>query len=129
MKIHQIFYFHLEVAMWFLIIIAIIYIVIKILDNAEKTNKKTNKKTDRPISLNKQHFDSRGFDNNGIHKLTGTKYDPTGKDKFGNYKSETKKINTDQNERTYDKNGFDEYGIHKGTGTKNNPKGYDKNGI
>ena len=60
-----------------------------------------------------------GFDKDGIHKVTETKYDFNGFDKDGIHKdTETK----------YFFNGFDKDGKHKDTETKYDSNGFDKDG-
>lgn len=56
-----------------------------------------------------EEYDGRGFDKNGIHKITKTKYDDYGYDK-----------------NWIDKKGFDWKGIHVETGTEYDLEGYDK---
>ena len=57
--------------------------------------------------LGKDGYNHRGFNRFGVHKETGTLYDPEGFDRFG----------------------FNEGGINKYTGTRYDPDGYDKDGL
>ena len=61
-------------------------------------------------------YGKKGFDREGKHRETGTKYNPEGYNQFGYDKDD------------YDKNGFNIYGEHRKTGTKYNPEGYDRYG-
>ena len=97
-------------------------------------------------------FNEKGFNADGIHRETGTKYDPEGYDADGFDNTGVDRegfdrggFGTDFRDREgydvfgydisgLDRNGFDRAGIHKDTNTKYNPKGYDcwgynKNGI
>lgn len=90
------------------------------------------------------------FDNDGIHKLTGTKYNTAGVDKQG-YNEAGWQIRTGRNKFTktmydengldmygcdingfnqdgFDKNGFGRDGVNRETGTLFDKRGFDKNG-
>lgn len=91
-------------------------------------------------------YDRRGFDENGIHKDTGTEYDPEGYDKYGfddigvdREGFDRDGYGTDERDRYgydregydqhgYDIRGFDHDGIHRDTGTEYNRSGYNKAG-
>ena len=76
--------------------------------NLEGIHKDTKTKFDR-IGYDKDGYNKDGFRLSGIHKDTKTKFNPMGYDEYG-----------------YNKNGFNLAGIHKDTKTKFNPVGYDK---
>ena len=59
----------------------------------------------------KYNFDKEGFDEGGLHKDTGTKYNFEGFDKEG-----------------FDKEGFDKESLHKDTKNKYDPNDFDKYG-
>ena len=61
---------------------------------------------EEPEETEKYNFDKEGFDEGGLHKDTGAKYNSEG----------------------FDKEGFDKEGLHKDTKNKYNPNGFDKYG-
>ncbi len=69
-----------------------------------------------PEGYNAEGYDSRDFDRNGINKYTGEKYNRQGRDKDG------------YDQEGYDTRSFDRNGINKYTGEKYNRQGIDKDG-
>ncbi|MDA0780898.1 MAG: filamentous hemagglutinin N-terminal domain-containing protein [Rickettsiales bacterium] len=67
-------------------------------------------------------FDANNFDQYGVHKETGTPYDPNGFDIHG-FDINGFDING------FNQFGFDINGIHRDTGTPFGPDGYDQNGF
>ena len=65
-----------------------------------------------PEETEKYNFDKEGFDEGGLHKDTGTKYNFEGFDK-----------------EDFDEEGFDKEGLHKDTENKYDPNGFDKGGL
>ena len=65
-----------------------------------------------PEETEKYNFDEEGFDEGGLHKDTGTKYNFEGFDKEG-----------------FDEEDFDKEGLHKDTKNKYDPNGFDKEGL
>ena len=77
-------------------------------------------------------FDKRKFDTNGIHEITGTKYDTRGYDMYGyNAKGIHMDTGTPYNIYGYDRNGFNKEGYNTWGYDRNgyNKEGYDVNGI
>ena len=80
------------------------------------------------------NFDKEGFDESGINKYTGTKYNFNGFDKEGFDESGINKYTgTKYNFNGFDKEGFDKYnfdkkGLNKVTKNKYDPNGFDKHG-
>ena len=70
----------------------------------------------------KYNFDKEGFDEGGLHKDTGTKYNFEGLDEEGFDKEGLHK----DTKNKYDPNGFDKEGLHKDTKNKYDPNGFDK---
>lgn len=70
---------------------------------------------------------SIGFDQNGIHHITGTKYDPSGLDVNGIDKNGLDREGFYEN--GLDVDGFDRNEIHHITGTKYDPSGLDVNRV
>lgn len=64
------------------------------------------------MARRKKQSDYKMFDENGIHKVTGTRYDENGYDITG--------VNVD---------GFDLFSRHLSTGKKRDASGYDENGV
>jgi hypothetical protein len=86
--------------------------------------------------FNAEGYTKTGFDRNGIHKDTGTRFGKTGYDAsgFNMYGNDRQgygrdgfnKFGNDRDGNNFD--GFNTRGIHKLTGTKLDPKGYDRSG-
>ena len=83
-------------------------------------------------------FDERGFNKDGIHKETGTKWGEWGVARSGETnwnkdgvepRDEYTDAITIDGIRGNQPNTFDENGIHKGTGTRYDKNGYDKYGF
>ena len=79
---------------------------------------------DTKIKLGNSHAGG-DFDLNGIHKVTGTKYDWDGYDRYGIH-TNIHYVNAMNKE--FGDRGFNKDGIHIGTDTLFNLDGFDKNG-
>jgi hypothetical protein len=81
-----------------------------------------------PFILN-DNYDINGFDRRGIHRDTGTQYDPTGYNYNGYNSLGFNRGGIHMNTRTqYDLLGFNNDGIHIITGTQYNTEGYERSG-
>ena len=78
-----------------------------------------------PEETEKYNFDKEGFDQGGLHKDTGTKYNFEGFDKEGFDKEGLHK----DTKNKYNPNGFDKEGLHKDTKNKYDPNGFDKESL
>ena len=81
-----------------------------------------------------EFYNLRGFNKDGIHKVTGTKYNPEGYDAYGYDKDGFNEVAYHKDTHTlydpegYTRKGFNKDGIHKLTGTIYDPDGFDKLG-
>ena len=88
-------------------------------DSINKIIKKREKKVFKELEEKMKYDKDNGFDKDGVHKDTGTKYDPNGFDSYGIH------INTNDK---YNPRGFDIKGIYKNTKYIYDPNGFDRDG-
>ena len=81
--------------------------------------KKREKKVFKELEEKMKYDKGNGFDKDGVHKDTGTKYDPNGFDSYGIH------INTNDK---YNPRGFDIKGIYKNTKYIYDPNGFNRDG-
>jgi ATP-dependent Lon protease len=84
------------------------------------------------VFLKRPEYNSNEFNDLGIHKDTGTKYNPAGLDRDGLNENGFDAYGYDRdgyNIEGYDRNNFDRAGNDKETGSKHNRYGFDKYGM